>query len=135
MKLKEVKQTEETIFIDSLDNEGTILNSVEVNRKMYFKYHYSKQWGLSHSDDQEIVNFIKEKTTFKFSNLAENVSLVKKTRKGIYFKIKESLHYYYAEINSVVLCREVEPGKYFYNFGSNLNAPQEKEIIKHVLTL
>lgn len=132
MKYQANQQTKESIFIDVLDDNNTILNSVEVGKYMDINSFYTLKWGLSHAIDQSIINFIKDATGFKFNSLTASLKVIKKTKRGIYFLIHGVLHFYLKRENFFVLCRETGPGKYYYNFGNNYNKPQQTEIINKI---
>ena len=120
--------TKEGILISVLDQDNEVLNKVVIDPQMNIKNLFTKKSGLSHAQDKTIIDFVKD-TGFIFSDFKKKIEVIKQTQHGIYFNINSELHFYHKSMNSIVLCRETAPGKYRYNYGSNLNAPQEREFI------
>lgn len=125
------QQTQQSIFIDVLSKNNEVLNKVEIDTCMNIKTLFTKKWGLSHAEDRKIIDFAKD-LNFKFFDPSKIVEVKKRTANGIYFEINGNLHFYHKAMNSIVLCRETAPGKYTYNYGCNLNAPQQREIINFI---
>ena len=123
-------RTKESINVNVI-KDGQIINSVQVDKSMNIKSTYRKQWTLSRSDDKDIIDYVKS-TGFVFFEPKKAVKVKKQTDNGIYITIGNQLHFYHRAMNSIVICTETGPGNFRYMFGSNLNAPQEREIINHI---